>query len=110
NRAGTSGGSSDSYFNYVSGVVSPDNATDDLAVGGNDSSAPFFVDGATGDTTVGALSSSSISSGNIVSSGDLAVNGGDITSTGSLNITATNNLVLDAGAGSNIVLTGFNCS
>ncbi len=46
--------------------------TDDLALGGTDSTAPFFMD---------------VSTGNLTLTGDLAVNGGDITSTGALTIT-----------------------
>ncbi|KKR92732.1 MAG: hypothetical protein UU44_C0005G0062 [Candidatus Daviesbacteria bacterium GW2011_GWB1_41_15] len=41
------------YWSKASGVVYPTtSATDDVAIGGTTSSAPFFVDGATGATTI----------------------------------------------------------
>jgi hypothetical protein len=62
------------------GVLSPANITDDLTIGGiSTASATFHVFSATG---------------NIVTSGDLAVNGSDITSTGALNLNATTTIEL----------------
>ncbi len=98
--------SSGGIWQRISGVISPVTVTDDLAIGGTDSTAPFFVNDSgtitfSSDTnlyrsaadtlrTDDALSvgSTLAVTGDTTLTGDLAVNGGDVTTTA-----ATFNLV-----------------
>lgn len=98
------------FWQRNSGVVAPATITDNLAIGGTTSSAPFYVDATTGNTTT---------------AGNVAINGGNITSTASTfnflndaraqtinigNTTGATTINLTKGASGNIVLTGYNCA
>ncbi|MFC1653588.1 MerR family DNA-binding transcriptional regulator [Patescibacteria group bacterium] len=76
------------YWTQASGVVHPTTTTDDLAVGGTDSAAPFFVDAATGNMSVTGttdLGTNTIYDGNLT--GNWAFNSGTLTGINSLTAT-----------------------
>lgn len=89
---------------------------DIIGTTGNISLTNFSVAGATGNITAGTYNGQTISNaanftgtvmaaGTVTTSGDLAVNGGDITSTGALNITPGGTLTVGA-TGQQLILQG----
>jgi hypothetical protein len=94
----TGGGAS--VWQRISGILSPLVSTDDLAIGGTDSTASFFVNDSgtitfSSDTNLYRSAADTLATDDSLTIGsDLAVNGGNITSTGNLTLNATSTVII----------------
>jgi len=110
-------GTATNYWQQVSGVLSPATSTDDFAIGGTDTTSPFFINDSgvvtfSSDTNLYRSSADTLTTDdNFTAGGNLDINGStnDIAGTLNLsgnNLTSTGDLVIDAAGGGVKVGTG----